>query len=168
MGSKRRQKLHVQLLAYTLLQPKTPQWDIVLDLTRLAYQPQSCERSTHPKRHVSALSEQKSAYLAHTRELDEDGDDKRLVRPDRPTVSADEDDQPLVQPAWRKELVEEKRQSARAPQSSCTCTKRKRTSSLARSIYHTGAWCVWRLAWAIRRILDFVAENQTVKLSAAS
>ena len=111
MGSKLRQKLHVQLLAYTLLQPKTPQWDIVLDLTSLAYQPQSCERSSHPKRHVSALSEQKSAYLAHTRELDEDEDDKRLVRPDRPTVSADEDDKPLVQTASRKELVEEKRES---------------------------------------------------------
>ena len=77
----------------------------------LAYQPKSCERSTHPKRHVSALSEQKSAYPAHTRELDEDEDDKPLVRPDRPTVSADEDDKPLVQTASRKELVEEKRES---------------------------------------------------------
>ena len=83
----------------------------MLDLTSLACQPKSRERSTHPKRQVSALSEQKSAYPAHTRELDEDEDDKPLVRPDRPTVSADEDDQPLVQTASRKELVEEKRES---------------------------------------------------------
>ena len=41
----------------------------------------------------------KSAYPAHTRELDEDEDDRPLVRPDRPTVSADEYDKPLVQPA---------------------------------------------------------------------
>ena len=83
-----------------------------MDLTSLAYQPKSRERSTHPKRHVtSALSEQKSAYPAHTRELDEDEDDSPLVRPDRPTVSEDEDDQPLVQTASRKELVEEKRDS---------------------------------------------------------
>ena len=83
----------------------------VLDLTSLACQPKSRERSTHPKRQVSALSEQKSAYPAHTRELDEDEDDKPLVRPDRPTVSGDEDDKPLVQTASRKELVEEKRES---------------------------------------------------------
>ena len=50
---------------------------IVLDLTSLAFQPKSRERSPHPKRHVTfALSEQKSAYPAHTRELDEDDADK--------------------------------------------------------------------------------------------
>ena len=41
---------------------------IVLDLTGLTYQPKSRERSAHPKRRVTfALSEQKSAYPAHTR-----------------------------------------------------------------------------------------------------
>ena len=111
----------------------------VLDLTSLAYQPKSCERSTHPKRHVSALSEQKSAYPAHTRELDEDEDDKPLVRPDRPTVSEDEDDQPLVQNASRKELVEEKRDSTAHRRVPAPVRRRKRSSSMARSIYHTGA-----------------------------
>ena len=55
---------------------------IVLDLTSLANQPNSRERSARPKKHVTfALSEQKSAYPAHTRELDEDEDDRPLVRP---------------------------------------------------------------------------------------
>ena len=86
---------------------------IVLDLTSLAYQPKSRERSAHPKRHVTfALSKQKSTYPAHTRELDEDDDDKPLVCPDRTAVSENEDDQPLVQPSSRKETVEEKRESA--------------------------------------------------------
>ena len=84
---------------------------IVLDLTSLAYQPNSRERSARPKKHVTfVLSEQKSAYPAHTRELDEDEDDKPFVRPDRTAVSEDEDDKPLVQPAPREELV--KRESA--------------------------------------------------------
>ena len=85
----------------------------MFDLTSLAYQPKSRERSAHPKRHKTfALSEQKSAYPAHTRESDEDGDDNPLVRPDRTAVSEREGDQPLVQPASRKEPVEEKRDSA--------------------------------------------------------
>ena len=50
---------------------------IVLDLTSLAFQPKSRERSPQAKKHVTfALSEQKSAYPAHTRELDEDDADK--------------------------------------------------------------------------------------------
>ena len=54
---------------------------IVLDLTSLAYQPKSRERSARPKKHVTfALSKQKSAYPAHARELDEDEDDKPLVQ----------------------------------------------------------------------------------------
>ena len=86
---------------------------VVLDLTSLAYQPNLRERSAQPKRHVTfALPEQKSAYPAHTRESGEDGDDKPLVSPDRTAVSEHEDDQPVVQPASRKEPVEEKRESA--------------------------------------------------------
>ena len=84
----------------------------MLDLTGLAYQPTLRDRSAGTKRHVTfALSQQKSAHPAHTQELDEDEDDKPLVRPDRTADSEDEDDQPLVQPASRKELVEEKRES---------------------------------------------------------
>ena len=79
---------------------------IVLDLTSLAYQPKSRERSARPRKHVTfALSEQKSAHPAHTRELDEDEDNKPLVRPDRTAVSEDEDDKHLVQPASREESV---------------------------------------------------------------
>ena len=80
----------------------------MLDLTCLAYQPISCDRSVHRKRRVPfALSQRKSAYPARTRELDEDEDDKPLVRPPSSTVFEDEDYQPLVQPASRKEMVEE-------------------------------------------------------------
>ena len=86
---------------------------IVLDLTSLAYQPKSRERSAHLKRHVTfALSEQKSAYPAHARELDEDDDDKPLVCPDNVTASEDEDDEPLVRPSSKTELIKEKRDSA--------------------------------------------------------
>ena len=98
----------------------------MFDLTSLAYQPKSRERSAHPKRHVTfALSEQKSAYPAHTRESDEDGDDKPLVSPDRTAVSEREDDQPLVQPASRKEPVEEKRDSAAERRTPAQLRRRK-------------------------------------------
>ena len=83
---------------------------VVLDLTSLEHQPvtKSRERSAHPRRHVSfALSEQKSANPAHTRDL-ENEDDEPLVHRDHTAVSDDEDDQSLVQPASRKELVKEK------------------------------------------------------------
>ena len=53
---------------------------------------------------------QKSAYPAHSQELDDDEDDKTLVRSDRTTVSEHEDDKPLVHPASRSETV--KRESA--------------------------------------------------------
>ena len=71
---------------------------IVLDLTSLAYQPttQTRERSGHPRRHVTlAMSEQKLAYQAHTRDLEEDEDDGPVAHPDHTVVSDDEDDQPL-------------------------------------------------------------------------
>ena len=49
---------------------------VVLDLTSLAYQPQSRERFARPKKLVTfSLSEQKSAYPTHTRELDKNEDD---------------------------------------------------------------------------------------------
>ena len=55
---------------------------IVLGLTSLAYQPRLRERSTHLQRHVTLpLTEQKSAYPGHTREVDEDEDDQPLVQP---------------------------------------------------------------------------------------
>ena len=74
---------------------------LVLDWTSLAYQPKSRERSARPTKHVTfALSQRKSAYPARAQELDDDEDDKPLVRPDRTAVSEeeDEDDKPLVQP----------------------------------------------------------------------
>ena len=87
----------------TPLQQSTPRWDIVLDLTSLACQPKSCER------HLTfSQSEQKSAYPAHTRDLEEDEDDEFSVCPDGTAASEDEDDQSLVQPASRQEPVEEK------------------------------------------------------------
>ena len=132
-------KLDVQLLACTLLQFNIPQGAIVLDLTSLAYQPKSRELSSHPKRHVtSALSEQKLAYPADTRELDEDEVDKPRVRPDRIAISEKKDDKLLVQPTSRKEPVEEQRESAAARRVSCTVTKKRRTSNLPRFICHTG------------------------------
>ena len=83
----------------------------VLDWTSLAYQPKSRERSVRPTKPLtSALAEQKSAYPARTRELDEDEDDQPLVRPDRTAVSEDEDDKPLVQLASREEPL--KRESS--------------------------------------------------------
>ena len=85
---------------------------MVLDLTSLAYQPKSRERSARAKKHVTfALLEQKSAHPAHTHtqklDEDEDEDDKTLVCPDRTAVSEDEDDKPLVQLASREEPVKE-------------------------------------------------------------
>ena len=58
----------------------------VFDLTSLACQPKSRER------HLTfALSEQKSAYPAHTRDLEEDEDDEPSVCLDSTAVSEDED-----------------------------------------------------------------------------
>ena len=71
--------------------------DIVLDLTNLAYQPttKSREQSGQLKRHVTfAMSERTPGYPAHASDTNED-DNK--------------DDKPLVRPASRKELAEEKR-----------------------------------------------------------
>ena len=73
---------------------------IELDLTNLPYQPttKSREQPGHPKRHVTfAMSERKTAYLAHAPDMH---------------VDEDEDDKPLVRPASRKELAEERRDPA--------------------------------------------------------
>ena len=52
---------------------------MVLDLTSLAFQPKSRERSGHPRRHVTfAIPEQTLAYPAQTRDLEEDEDDEPL------------------------------------------------------------------------------------------
>ena len=61
---------------------------IVLDLTNLAYQHKSRERSSRPTKHVTfALSQRKSAYPARVQKLDDDEDDRPLVGPDHTTVS---------------------------------------------------------------------------------
>ena len=66
------------------------------------------------------------------------------VRSSHATVSVDQDDKPLVQPASRSETV--KRESASIRRVPDTVTKEKRTSSLARSICHTGTGCVRNFA----------------------
>ena len=115
---------------------------IVLDLTRLA-------RYGLPRRHVIfAMSERKPAYPAHTQDTHEDEDEGPFAQPDKSVVSDGGDDQPLVQPASRREPAEERRDPAThngdlatlvppKTTSSCTSAKKKRTSSLARPICHT-------------------------------
>ena len=97
---------HVQLVAGTISPVEHPTMGhIVLDLTSLAYQPKSRERSARPTKGVTfALSQRKSAYPARVQKLDDEEDDKPLVRPDGTTVSEeeDEDDKPLVQPATKE------------------------------------------------------------------
>ena len=118
---------------------------IVLDLTSLAYQLKSRERSARPTKHVTfALSQQKFAYPADLQELGDDEDDKPLILSGDTNVSENEDDKPVVQPASRSEKV--KRESASIRRSSYTVAKKKRTSSLARSICHTGTACVRNFA----------------------
>ena len=80
---------------------KSTMGHIPLDLTTLAYQPKSREPSSRLAKYVTfALSQRKSAYPARVQKLDDDEDDKPLVRSDCTTVSheEDEDDKPLVQP----------------------------------------------------------------------
>ena len=72
----------------------------------------------------------KSVYPAHSQDLDDDEDDKLVVRSDRTAVSEDEDDKSLVQPALRSDTV--KSEFCCNTQSPYTVTKKKRTSSLAR------------------------------------
>ena len=63
-------KLHVQLLVCISLQLSTPQWDTVLDLTTLTYQPttKSSEQPGHTKRHVTyAISVENSISSSCTR-----------------------------------------------------------------------------------------------------
>ena len=69
-----------------------------LDLTSLAYQPKSRERSARPTKHVtSAFAQRESAYQARVQKLDDDENGRALVGPDHTTVSEeeDEDDKPL-------------------------------------------------------------------------
>ena len=117
----------------------------VLDLTSRAYHPKSRERSDRSKKHVTfPLSGEKLAYPTHTRELDEDEDDKLLVRPDCTVVAEEEDDKPLVPPASREKLVKEKRESTaerRVP-----AQLRRRKGPPAWTHCHTATRCVRKLA----------------------
>ena len=58
------------------------------------------------------LSQRKSACPARVQKLDDDEDDRPLAQRDHSVVSYDGDDQPLVQPAPRKEPAEERRDPA--------------------------------------------------------
>ena len=124
----------------------------MLDLTSLANQPttRSRERSGLPRRHVTfAMSERNPAYPAHAQDVHEDEDDRPLAQWDHIVVSGDGDDQPLVQPAPRKE-PEERRDPATGdgdlaplvpprPPPPAPVRRRKRTASMARPDCHTGA-----------------------------
>ena len=60
---------------------------VVLDPTSLAYQPKSRERSGHPKKHVTfAVSQQKYAYPANTRDLQGYEGDGPLVHSDHTVI----------------------------------------------------------------------------------
>ena len=99
---------------------------IVLDLTSLAHEPKFREQFAYLERPVtSALSEQKIAYPADTRELDEDEDDQPLVRSDCNASSGDEDYKPLVQTVPIKEPMEERRHSAAGRRIPVQVRKRK-------------------------------------------
>ena len=92
---------------------------MVLDLTSLAYQPKSRERSARPTKHVTfAPSQQKSAHPARAQELEDGEDDKPLVLPLSTSVSEeeDEDDEPVAQPA--SALKRESSATRRVPTSS--------------------------------------------------
>ena len=66
---------------------------IPLDLTSLAYQPKSRERSSRQAKHVTfALSQRKSASPARVQKVDDDEDDRPLVCSDHTTVSEEEDE----------------------------------------------------------------------------
>ena len=82
---------------------------IVLDLTSLAHQPKSRERSARPTKHVTLCSH------ATLQELGDDEDDRPLVRSSHATVSddKDEDDKPLMEPASKSETVKRKSASTR-------------------------------------------------------
>ena len=56
-----------------------------------------------------AISKRKSAYPARPQTICEDEDDGSLVQPDHAVASDNENDQPLVRPATRKEPSEERR-----------------------------------------------------------
>ena len=115
-----------------------------LDLTSLTCKPKSRERSSRPTKHVTfALSQRKSASPARVQTVDDDGDDRPLVGSDHTTASEEDDgdDKPLVQPTFVL-----KRESSAKTECSYTVTKKKRTSSLARSVRHTGTRCVRNLA----------------------
>ena len=87
---------------------------VVLDLTSLAYQPKSRDRSARPTKNVTfALTQQKAAYPAHLQELGDDEDDKLLVGSVHTIVSENEDEKPLVQPASRSETVKRECSSIR-------------------------------------------------------
>ena len=98
---------------------------IVLDLTNLAYQPmtKSREQSGHPRRHVTFnMSERKTAYPTHTEDTHED-----------------ENDQHLVQPTSRIEPAEERCEPAIDDNYLAPFGSSKKTASMARPNYCTGA-----------------------------
>ena len=123
---RRETKLHVLLLACTLLQLNTLAWDISSWIWRAIRISQNRVSDPLTRRDMWPLPWQiKSVYPVHLPETDEDDDDKPLVRSDRAADSEDEDDKPLVQPSSRKELEKEKRESAAERRTPAQSLRRK-------------------------------------------
>ena len=103
-------------LAYGLhsSQQNTLLWDILFWTWRVLHIRQNRVRDPLTRRDIVtfALTDKNSVYPVHSPEIEEDDDEKPLVRSDRAADSEDEDDKPLVQPSSRKEPVKEKRESA--------------------------------------------------------
>ena len=106
-------KLHVLLLACTLLQLNIYFGTYCFGLHGSYVPVKIAWAVPSPKETCEFSTVRKSAHSAHAQELDEDDDDKPLVRPDRASVSEDENDEPLVQPSSRTESIKEKRESAK-------------------------------------------------------
>ena len=168
-GSERRQITCPVLGLYSSPAEYSTLGHIVLDLTSVAYQPKSRERSAHQRRHETfAQSVQKSAYPALTRELDEDEDDKPLVRPDRASVSEDEDDKPLEQSTSKTELITEMRESAAERSIPTPLRRRNKTSHFGEThLPHWNKMCQETRVSDQQKSRHW-AEIQMVKLFATS
>ena len=116
----------------------------------------SSERSTHPKRHVTfALTDKKNlcAQFIHQSLMKMMTINLLFVQIALPILKT------KMISLWcnhhHEGTGERKAWICRRTQNSCTVTKKKRTSSLARPIGHTATRCVREFAWEIRRNIFF-------------
>ena len=106
-------------------------------------------------------------YPVHSPEIEEDDDEKPLVRSDRAADSEDEDDKPQVQPSSRKEVVKEKRESAAERRTPADYSKEKDLQSGETHRPHWTKMCQG-IRVSDRKKSRFRAKIQMVKLSAKS